>query len=99
MSDNEQQDKLKINIREEVANGRYSNLAIINHGSDEFVLDFVFVQPGNPQAEVVSRVLLSPGHAKRFLQALGNNIEKYESRFGPIQSTSPAILPNDEEIN
>jgi len=83
----EQQNKnqLNIEISEEVADGIYSNLAIITHSNSEFVLDFVRVMPGVPKAKVKSRVLLTPQHAKRLMRALNDNISKFESMHGPIK--------------
>ena len=95
----EEEKKLKINVRDQVAGGEYCNLAIINHAPDEFVVDFIFVPPSNPNAEVRSRIILSPGHAKRFFQALASNIEKYEGRFGPIDTHAQAIASPEGEIN
>ena len=69
---------LNIELSEEVAEGTYSNLAIINHSPSEFVLDFIKIMPGVPKAKVKSRVLLTPQHAKRLLKALRDNISKYE---------------------
>jgi hypothetical protein len=77
--------QLNIELNEDVADGIYSNLAIINHSSSEFVIDFVRVMPGLPKAKVKSRILLTPQHAKRLLRALGENIAKYESVHGEIQ--------------
>ncbi|HBH49449.1 MAG TPA: DUF3467 domain-containing protein [Bacteroidales bacterium] len=83
----EQKNKGKINIelKEEVAQGTYSNLAIITHSTSEFVLDFVRVMPGIPKAEVKSRVILTPEHAKRLMLALQDNIAKYEAVHGKIK--------------
>ena len=69
--------QLQIELKEEVAQGTYANLAIITHSSSEFVLDFVRVLPGMPKAGVQSRIVLAPEHAKRLLQALEDNIGKY----------------------
>ncbi len=82
---NKGQQKLNIELKEDVAQGTYSNLAIITHSSSEFVLDFVRVMPGVPKAEVKSRVILTPEHAKRLLAALSDNISKFESMHGPIK--------------
>ena len=83
--------QLNINLTPEVAEGTYANLAIISHSSSEFVLDFVRMLPGVKQANVKSRVILSPEHAKRLLFALQDNIGKYEAQFGTIQiSGQPA---------
>jgi len=80
----EKEQNLNISISPEVAEGKYANLAIVAHSSSEFVLDFVRVLPGTPQANVASRVILSPEHAKRLLGALQDNIDKYEKQFGTI---------------
>lgn len=89
MEDEKKQMKGKINIdlKEDIAQGIYSNLAVITHSSAEFVLDFVRVMPGVPKAEVKSRIILTPEHAKRFLSALQDNVEKYEKMHGPIKKS------------
>ena len=86
--------QLQIELREEVAQGTYANLAIITHSSSEFILDFVRVMPGIPKAGVQSRIIVAPEHAKRLLRALEDNIAKYERVFGPIRtSDEPPISP------
>jgi hypothetical protein len=77
--------RIQLQLDEPVAQGTYSNLVLINHGENEFVLDFAYLQPGNPVAKVRSRVISSPRHTKRFLQALAKNLERYEERFGKIE--------------
>jgi hypothetical protein len=79
-----QQNQLSINLSKEVAQGIYSNLAVINHSSSEFIIDYIRVMPGVPQAEVKSRVILTPEHAKRLMNALQDNINKYEEAYGEI---------------
>ena len=76
--------QLKIELSPEVAEGTYANLAIITHSSAEVVLDFIRVLPGVPKANVKSRIVLAPEHAKRLLFALQDNVMKYEKAFGPI---------------
>lgn len=76
--------QLKIELSPEVAEGIYANLAIITHSSAEVVMDFIRVLPGVPKANVKSRIILAPEHAKRLLFALQDNIQKYEKAFGPI---------------
>ena len=96
MADDKDQAKpnqLNIEISEEVADGIYSNLAIITHSNSEFVLDFVRVMPGVPKAKVKSRVLLTPQHAKRLMRALADNVQKYESVHGPIRETDMPEIP------
>ena len=89
MSDKNQptENQLKIEISDEVADGIYSNLAIISHSNSEFVIDYVMITPGVPKAKVKSRILLTPQHAKRLLRALKDNISKYESTYGDITET------------
>ncbi len=81
----ENQNQLNIELSEEVAQGTYSNLAIITHSPSEFVVDFIRVVPGVPKAQVKSRIILTPEHAKRLMKALQENILKYESMYGSIQ--------------
>ncbi len=80
------QNQINIELNEEVAQGIYSNLAVITHSSSEFVIDFVRVMPGVPKAKVKSRIILTPEHAKRLLLALKDNITKFESVNGPIKN-------------
>ena len=77
--------QFQIELKPEVAEGTYANLAVISHSSSEFVLDFVRVLPGVPKGQVKSRVILTPEHAERLLMALQDNISKYESNFGTIR--------------
>ena len=91
--DHPKPNQLNIEISEEVADGIYSNLAIITHSNSEFVLDFVRVMPGVPKAKVKSRVLLTPQHAKRLMRALADNVQKYESVHGPIRETDMPEIP------
>jgi hypothetical protein len=82
---NEDQNQLNIELSEDVAQGIYSNLAIITHSPSEFVVDFILVMPGIPKANVKSRVILTPEHTKRLMMALQENIHKYETMHGSIQ--------------
>lgn len=88
-----QEVKLEIQLDEEIAQGAYVNLAVVNHNEAEFVVDLIFVQPQTPRAKVRSRVILSPQHAKRFVAALQENISRYEHNFGEIV---PARLPAED---
>ena len=83
MADNKQQ--LQIEIKPEVAQGFYSNMVLITHSSNEVILDFVSMMPGMPKANVASRIVMVPEHAKRLLFALQDNIAKYEAQFGKIE--------------
>jgi hypothetical protein len=76
--------KIHMQMDEEVAQGTYANLVLINHTENEFILDFAFLQPGAARAKVTSRIISSPRHTKRLLKALQTNLEKYEQRFGVI---------------
>ena len=77
--------QLNIELTEELAEGVYANLAMIGHSNTEFVVDFIRVLPGVPKAKVKSRIILTPEHAVRFLEALRENIERYEDQFGAIK--------------
>lgn len=85
MNTNDNQE-ISIELSEEVAEGTYSNLAIITHSSTEFVVDFVRLMPGTPKAKVKSRIILTPEHAKRLLNALQDNVNRYEAINGKIDS-------------
>src|SRR5512133_3626140 len=82
---NNQNQQISIELKEDIAQGIYSNLAIITHSPSEFIVDFIRIMPGIPKAEVKSRIILTPEHAKRLLQALKDNIAKFESVHGPIK--------------
>ena len=79
-----EQKELKINIAPDKVQGVFANLALIAHTPTEFVLDFAQIMPGMPQANVVSRVVVTPDQAKKILGALQNNIAQYEQKFGVI---------------
>ncbi len=87
--------QINIELKEEVAQGTYSNLAIITHSTSEFVIDFVRIMPGLPKADVKSRIILTPEHAKRLLLALKDNLSKFESVHGTIkvEETPPYMVP------
>lgn len=95
MSEQNQQppNQLNIEISEEVAEGNYSNLAIITHSHAEFVIDFVNVMPGTPKSKVKSRVILTPQHAKRFMKALNEYVSRFEQINGKIQDLEEVQLP------
>jgi hypothetical protein len=86
--------QINIELKEEIAQGTYSNLAIITHSSSEFVLDFVRVMPGIPKADVKSRIILTPEHAKRLMLALKDNLHKFESVHGPIKNVESSGGPS-----
>ena len=78
--------QIEIELNEEVAQGIYANLAILTHSSSEFVMDFVRIMPGVPKAKVKSRIIMTPENAKRLLMALQDNVSKFESQFGKINT-------------
>ena len=82
---NQQQNQFQMGISQEVAEGTYSNLALITHSSSDFILDFACALPGMPAPQIKSRVIMAPEHAKRLLQALQSNIYNYEQAFGKIK--------------
>lgn len=83
------QQQLNIELTDDVAEGIFSNLVMIAHGPEEFILDFIRVMPGVPKARVKSRVVVTAPHAKRLLAALADNIRRYEAQFGEIAEAHP----------
>ena len=88
---NDQQ--INIELDEKIAEGTYSNLAIINHSVSEFVVDFVNIMPGKPKANVKSRIILTPQHAKRLLKALQDNVIRFEKNHGEIKEYDQQHIP------
>jgi hypothetical protein len=76
--------QLQIKADEKELQGVYSNLVMIHHNAEEFTLNFIYVFPNAPQGKLMSSVIVSPGHAKRLLRALAENIGRYEAQFGQI---------------
>tara|TARA_R110000850_G_scaffold203228_1_gene329399 strand:- start:4967 stop:5284 length:318 start_codon:yes stop_codon:yes gene_type:complete len=91
--DKKKQGQINIELDESVAQGIYSNLAIINHSVSEFVVDFVTIMPGTPKSKVKSRIILTPQHAKRFLKALNDNIKRFENSHGEIKDFEQPPIP------
>ncbi len=85
MSDEPASPKLQVQIDDDVAQGIYANLVLVNHTENEFVIDFAFIQPTTTRAKVRTRVISSPRHTKRLLAALQKNLDRYEERFGTIE--------------
>ncbi len=92
--ENNKQNEIKIELTPEVANGHYSNLAVISHSANEFFVDFIAVAPNMPQAKVQSRIIMNPENAKNLLFALRDNIQKYEATFGEITRKMPVNNSN-----
>ena len=84
-NNNENKKQLSLELKPEVAKGSYSNLAIITHSHSEFIIDFATNMPGLPGPKVGSRIVMSPEHCKRLLNALAENIGKYEQHYGKIE--------------
>lgn len=93
MEEQNNENQLNIELSEEIAEGIFSNLAIITHSNTEFVLDFIRVMPGVPKARVKARIILTPEHAKRLVEAMQDNVEKYEALNGRIKTQEPPALP------
>jgi hypothetical protein len=93
MENNNQEGQINIELDEQIAEGIYSNLAIINHSNSEFVVDYVTLMPGVPKAKVKSRIILTPQHAKRFLKALQENIYRFEAAHGKIEEGEQPAIP------
>jgi hypothetical protein len=95
MTDPKEQNQINIELNEEVAQGIYSNLAVITHSASEFVIDFIRIMPGIPKAQVKSRIILTPEHAKRLVTALQDNVAKYEAVHGHIKEIkgSGPVMP------
>ncbi len=86
--------QLNIELPEDIADGVYSNLAIISHNHSEFVVDFIMMAPNVPKAKVKSRIILTPQHAKRLMAALADNIKKFEGQFGHIHEPETPPYPH-----
>ena len=94
MEENQNKDgQINIELDEKVAQGIYSNLAIINHSQSEFVVDFITIMPGVPKSKVKSRIVLTPQHAKRFLKALNDNVKRFENAHGEIKDFEQPTIP------
>lgn len=90
MSEAPKQQQVQIKADEKELIGQYANLAMIHHNAEEFTLNFIYIFPNVPQGKLVSSLIVSPGHAKRLLRALGENITRYEAQFGVI-AEGPAM--------
>ena len=93
MSDSKKKKEINIELDQETAQGTYSNLAIINHSVSEFVVDFINIMPGSPKAKVRSRIILTPQHAKLFVKALNDNVQRFENAHGEIKDYEQPPIP------
>ena len=89
MDNNNAQKQIQLELKPEIARGTYSNLAIITHSHRELIIDFATMLPGQPKPEVSTCIIMTPEHTKRLLNALMDNITKYESQFGFIDLGMP----------
>jgi hypothetical protein len=87
------EEQIEIHLPEEEASGTYSNLVMISHSDSEFILDFISVMPGVPEAKVVKRMVLTPDHAKRFSKALAQNVQQFEQENGAISDNEGLNVP------
>jgi len=85
MSTPQQNQQINVELGEKEAEGIYSNLALISHSPAEFVLDFTRMLPGVPKTKVYARIIMTPQHAKSFMNALQENVGKYEKQFGEVK--------------
>lgn len=86
--------QLQIQLDDDVANGQYINMALVNHTETEFTLDFIYVQPQQPKAKVRSRIITNPKHMKRLVLAMQDNLAKFEAKFGTIE-----LLENENPVH
>jgi hypothetical protein len=91
--ENQNQQQINIELDEQIAEGIYSNLAVINHSASEFVVDFICLMPGLPKAKVKSRIVLTPQHAKRLISALAENVHRFEQAHGEIKDFEQPQMP------
>lgn len=89
--------QLQVQLDDDIAQGMYVNMAIVNHNETEFTFDFMFIQPQQPKAKVRARIITSPKHAKRFLIALQENLSRFEQRFGVVDVSGPG--PGDVNMH
>ena len=99
MSDQEQQQTIRIVLDDDVAQGQYVNFANIIHSPSEFVIDLGRVMPGRNDVKVYSRVITTPLHAKQLAEALAQNIALYEQKFGEIRLDGAPQFSSNEPSN
>ena len=91
--DPQQAQQIQINTTDEISRGRYSNLLLVSHSQEEFMLDWLLNSPNGPH--LVSRIILSPSNVKRAIEALTINLKQYEDKFGIVK----AIDPGDQKVH
>jgi hypothetical protein len=85
--------QVQIKADEKELQGQYSNLVMLHHNLEEFTLNFIYIFPNGTQGKLLNSMIVSPGHAKRILKALRENIERYEAQFGPIKEGPEGVIP------
>jgi Protein of unknown function (DUF3467) len=85
--------QVQIKADEKEMQGQYSNLVMLHHNLEEFTLNFIYIFPNGAQGKLLSSVIVSPGHAKRILRALSENISRYEAQFGTIKEAPEGGVP------
>jgi hypothetical protein len=91
--DPQKSQQIQINTTDEISRGRYSNLMLVSHSPEEFILDWLLNSPNGPH--LVSRIILSPGNVKRAIEALTINLKQYEDKFGAVK----LIEPGDQNVH
>jgi hypothetical protein len=91
MAEEKQQKGIQVKFPDSLKGGVYSNYMIVSHSKEEFVLDFMMVMP--PTGSVTARVVISPGHMKRMISALAQNVAKYEEKFGTLTAAEEPPKP------
>ena len=99
MEETNKEQGMPIELKESVAEGVYSNMVVLAHSSTEFVCDFISVMPGMNKAQVKSRVIMAPEHAKRLLLSLQDNIRRYEAHFGEIRMTGAPSVQHSPKMS
>ncbi len=89
MADENKPVQLQVQLDDDIAQGIYVNMAMVNHSETEFTLDFIYIQPQQPKAKVRTRIITSPKHVKRLVAAMQDNISKFEAKFGEIDISGP----------
>ncbi len=85
--------QIQINTTDKISRGRYSNLMLVSHSPEEFMLDWLLNSPNGPH--LVSRIILSPSNVKRAIEALTTNLKQYEDKFGAVK----LIEPGDQKVH
>jgi uncharacterized protein DUF3467 len=77
--------QINLEVGDKESEGIYSNFVVISHSLSEFVLDFARILPGVPKSKVFARIVMTPSNVRALLNALDQNVRKYEEQFGKIR--------------